>query len=101
MSNNIRLKVITINEAVLALEALKKVEDALQPHRQFQIKKIEKTLNDSLEIARTFVTGDEKKDQWLAKATTLPFEPLVLKECFGGLQKIEPATFIALKRLCS
>lgn len=95
------LKTITISEAVFALQALEKVTGNMKNPQLFQVGKVRKILQDSLDIARPLVTGDAKKDQWLNKATTLPFEPLVLADVFKGVKKLTPEEFLAIKRLCT
>lgn len=93
-------KVITINEAVMSLQTLDKVLPKMKPPQAYEVQKVRKVLQDSIEIARPLVVGDERKDQWLTVATTLPFEPLVLGEVFKGFKKMTPEDFLAIKRLC-
>ena len=95
------MKTISITEAILALETIDSVYENLQPFSKYQVDCVKKILSESIEIARPLATGEEKKDQWLSKAQTMPFQPLVLKECFSGIKKIDPSKFLALKRLCS
>lgn len=94
------MKTITISEAVVSLQAVDKACTKMKNPQLFELSKVKKVLQDSIELARPLVTGDEKKDQWLNTATTLPFEPLVLSEVFKGCKKIAPEDFIAIKRLC-
>lgn len=94
------MKKISITDALLALNALEDVYPKLKPHAKYQVDCVRSILNQSIEIARPLATGDEKKDQWLSVATTLPFEPLVLSEVFAGIKKIEPVKFLSLRRLC-
>lgn len=94
------VKTITISEAVMTLQTLDKVCVKIKPPQLFEVNKVRKVLQDSIEIARPLVTGDEKKDQWLNTATTLPFEPLVLSEVFKGFKKLTPEDYLAIKRLC-
>jgi hypothetical protein len=94
------MKTITIAEAMLTLQAIEVVKEKLKNPHLFEVTKVQKTLQDSIELARPFVTGEEKKDQWLTAAKTLPFEPLVFSETFKGLRKITPEVFLALKRIC-
>lgn len=93
-------KQITIAEAVASLQVLEKVTPKMRGANLYEVGKVRKVLQDSIEIARPLVTGDEKKDQWLSTATTLPFEPLVLGEVFKGFKKMSPEDFLAIKRLC-
>jgi hypothetical protein len=93
-------KKISITDALLALNALEDIYPRLKPHAKYQVDCVRAILTQSIEIARPLATGDEKKDQWLSIATTLPFEPLVLTDVFAGIKKIEPVKFLALKRLC-
>ena len=95
------MKKVTITDAILAIEALGEIEGELNPLSRYKIARVKKVLLDAIETARPFATGDEKKDQWLSKAETPPFEPLVLKELLMGPQKIEPRKFLSLKRVCS
>lgn len=93
-------KCITISEAVIALQTLETVCEKMKNPQLFEVNKVRKVLQDSVDIARPLVTGDEKKDQWLNTATTLPFEPLVLREVFKGFKKMTPGDYLAIKRLC-
>lgn len=94
------MKTITINEAMVALKTLESLYTKMRPEQRFAVDKVRKVLRDSMEIAMPLATGDEKKDQWLNKATTLPFEPLVLADVFKGFKKLSPEDFLAIKRLC-
>lgn len=94
------MKMVTISEAVMSLKTLDKIEPSMKNPQLFEVHKVRKVLQDSIEIARPLVTGDEKKDQWLNAATTLPFEPLVLSEVFKGFKKLSPEDYLAIKRLC-
>lgn len=94
------MKTISINEAMLALKTLENIYPKMRPEQRFAVDKIRKVLRDSMEIAMPLATGDEKKDQWLNRATTLPFEPLVLADVFKGFKKLSPEDFLAIKRLC-
>ena len=94
------LKTITINEAVMTLQALDRVCVKMRPAQAFEVNKVRKILQDSIDIARPLVVGDEKKDQWLNVATSLPFEPLVLSDVFKGFKKMTPEDYLAIKRLC-
>lgn len=93
-------KTITISEAVMSLQALERICSKMKNPQLFEVNKVRKVLQDSVEIARPLVTGDEKKDQWLSTATTLPFEPLVLCDVFKGFRKLTPEDYLAIKRLC-
>ncbi len=93
-------KQISITEAVASLQVLEKLTPKMKGANLFEVAKVRKVLQDSIDIARPLVTGDEKKDQWLSTATTLPFEPLVMCEVFKGLKKMSPEDFLAIKRLC-
>lgn len=93
-------KTITISEAVVSLQTLDKIAGKMKNPQLFEINKVRKILQDSIDIARPLVVGDEKKDQWLNTATTLPFEPLVMCEVFKGFKKMTPEDFLAIKRLC-
>ncbi|HET8705490.1 MAG TPA: hypothetical protein VFM46_04225 [Pseudomonadales bacterium] len=93
-------KQITIAEAVTSLQVLDKLSPKMKAANLFEVSKVRKVLQDSIDIARPLVTGDEKKDQWLITATTLPFEPLVMCEVFKGFKKMTPEDFMAIKRLC-
>lgn len=93
-------KQITIAEAVTSLQVLDKLSPKMKAANLFEVSKVRKVLQDSIDIARPLVTGDEKKDQWLVTATTLPFEPLVMCEVFKGMKKMTPEDFLAIKRLC-
>lgn len=93
-------KTITISEAVISLQVLDKVCEKMKGGPLFEVNKVRSVLQQSVEIARPLVTGDQKKDQWLSTATTLPFEPLVLRDTFRGLNKLTPEDFLAIKRLC-
>jgi len=94
------MKTITLAEAVMSLQTLERVCTKMKNPQLYEINKVKKTLQDSIEIARPLIVGDEKKDQWLSTATTLPFEPLVLCEVFRGFKKMTPEDFLAIKRLC-
>lgn len=94
------MKQVTIAEAVASLQALEKLKPKMRGGNLFEVHKVEKVLQESIEIARPLVVGDEKKDQWLSTATTLPFEPLVMCEVFKGFKKMTPEDFMAIKRLC-
>lgn len=93
-------KTITISEAVMALQTLDRVCTKMKNPQLFEVNKVRRVLQDSIDIARPLVTGDEKKDQWLSSATTLPFEPLVLCDVFKGFKKMTPEDYLAIKRLC-
>ena len=95
------MKKAILSDAILALEVLGEIEESLAPLTRYKVACVKKILLDSIELAHPLATGDEKKDQWLSKAETLPFEPLVLKELLMGPQKIEPRKFLSLKRVCS
>lgn len=92
-------KKITLPEAIGAMGAIDAIVDKLDPAGQYEMACIKQVLERSVELARPIVTGDEKKDQWLADAKTLPFEPLVLKRVLAGVGEINPQTFRHLKRL--
>lgn len=94
------MKTITINEALLSLKVLESLYPKMRPEQRYQVDKVKGILRQSLELAMPLATGDEKKDQWLNKATTLPFEPLVLADVFKGFKKLSPEDFLAIKRLC-
>lgn len=94
------MKTITINEALLSLKVLETLYSKMRPEQRYQVDKVRAVLRQSLELAMPLATGDEKKDQWLNKATTLPFEPLVLADVFKGFKKLSPEDFLAIKRLC-
>jgi len=94
------MKTITINEALLSLKVLETLYPKMRPEQRYQVDKVRAVLRQSLELAMPLATGDEKKDQWLNKATTLPFEPLVLADVFKGFKKLSPEDFLAIKRLC-
>ena len=94
------MKKITLAEAVASLQVLEKLDPKMKGVNLYEVNKVRKVLQDSIEVARPLVTGDEKKDQWLATATTLPFEPLVMCEVFKGFKKMTPEDFLAIKRLC-
>lgn len=94
------MKTITINEALLSLKVLEALYPKMRPEQRYQVDKVKTVLRQSLELAMPLATGDEKKDQWLNKATTLPFEPLVLTDVFKGFKKLSPEDFLAIKRLC-
>lgn len=94
------MKTITINEALLSLKVLETLYSKMRPEQRYQVDKVKVILRQSLELAMPLATGDEKKDQWLNKATTLPFEPLVLADVFKGFKKLSPEDFLAIKRLC-
>ena len=94
------MKTITINEGAIALKALEGIYPKMRPEQRYAVDKVRKVLRDSMELAMPLATGDEKKDQWLNKATTLPFEPLVLADAFKGSKKLSPEDFLAIKRLC-
>jgi hypothetical protein len=93
------MAVITIAEAAMAMRAVESVLPKLKNPKQYELKKVAVILQQSIDLARPLVTGDEQKDQWLNIATTLPFEPLVFKDVFKGI-KISPEAFHALKKLC-
>lgn len=95
------MKTITINEALLALKVLETLYPKMRPDQKYKVDKVRKVLRDSLELAMPLATGDDKKDQWLNRATTLPFEPLVLADVFRGFKKLTPEDFLAIKRLCT
>jgi hypothetical protein len=94
------MKTITINEALLALKILEELYPKMKPEQKFKVDKVRAILRQSLELAMPLATGEEKRDQWLNKATTLPFEPLVLADVFKGFKKLTPEDFLAIKRLC-
>lgn len=93
-------KQITIAEAVTSLQVLERLTPKMKGANLYEIAKVRKVLQDSIDLARPFVAGDEKKDQWLSTATTLPFEPLVMAAVFKGFKKMTPEDFLAVKRLC-
>lgn len=95
------MKTITINDALVSLKILETLYPKMKPDQKYQVDKVRAVLKQSLEIAMPLATGDEKKDQWLNKATTLPFEPLVLADVFKGFKKLTPEEFLAIKRLCT
>lgn len=94
------MKTITINEAAIALKTLDEIYPKMRPEQKFAVDKVRKVLRDSLEIAMPLTASDDRKNQWLNKATTLPFEPLVLTDVFKGFKKLSPEDFLAIKRLC-
>lgn len=93
------MKKITIPESIQAIEAINSISQNLSNEAQYEVACVKYILEKSIELARPFVTGEEKKDQWLADAKTLPFEPLVLKRVLAGVGEINPQTFRHLKRL--
>lgn len=92
-------KKITIPEAIGAMGAIDAISPKLDPAAQYEMACVKQVLERSIELARPIVTGDEKKDQWLMAARTLPFEPLVLKDILQNVGEIDPQTFRYLKKL--
>lgn len=94
------MAVITITEAAMAMRAIEEVLPRIKNPGQYEVKKVAVVLQQSIDLARPLITGEERKDQWLNTAKTLHFEPLVFEDVFKGLRKIKPETFHALKKLC-
>ncbi len=92
-------KKITLPEAISAIGAIDSFNEKLDPTSKYEVACVKQILERSIELARAMVTGDEKKDQWLMSARTLPFEPLVLKDILQNVGEIDPQTFRLLKKL--
>ncbi len=94
------MQTITVNEALLSLEALNVVYQRLTPAQRFEVDKVKAALNATIEMVQPHLTGDQQKDQWIVTARTLPFSPLVFNEVFCNVKRLKPHHFRALKWLC-
>lgn len=61
------MKKITLAEAVASLQVLEKLAPKMKGVNLYEVNKVRKALQDSIEVARPLVTGDEKKTSGLPR----------------------------------